>query len=246
LTYMHTYGDEKYKDYACILAVLAQVSIDSCKRSFDIDINEEIAKIRKELDIQTNQLPEFWKATSLRGIRKQFKNYELQQEQIQKVSNKINPELHCPMNMVYQIKIPRINENVTLKGMRDFFVKIPCNEDIKLSRRIESLINKYSLELYSDRTTGQLQDSDNYILYREDFDELVEEIRQSVVPSKYISLFSWLVDRAFVITPPIIKNRNKLAKGLSKNRPLLLKCLYAANPEALLKCFSKNVYSIQK
>lgn len=246
LTYGHSFKDTKYEDIACILAVIAQVCIDSSKKNYNIDINAEIDYIRKKLEISTNQLPEFWKATSMRGIRKQFKNYELQQEQIQKVSNKINPELHCPMNMVYQIKIPRINENVTLKGMREFFVKIPCNEDIKLSRRIESLINKYSLELYSDRTNGQLQDSDNYILYREDFDELVEEIRQSVLPSKYISLFSWLVDRAFVITPPIIKNRNKLAKGLSKNRPLLLKCLYTANPEALLKCFSKNVYSIQK
>lgn len=240
LTYKHTFGDEKYKDYACILAVLAQVAIDSAKRAFDIDINEEIAKIRKELGISEHQLPEFWKATSIRGIRKQFKNYDMQQEQMRKVNTKVNPDLRCPMNLVYNIKIPRVKENLTLKGMRDYFVKFPCDEDMKISKHIESLINKYSLSLYSDRTTGQLQDAESFLLYREDFDELVDEIRRSVLPSKYISLFSWLIDRAFVITPPLIKNRNKLAKGLSKNRPLLLKCLYTANPEALLKCFSKN------
>lgn len=241
LTYKHSFGDQKYKDFACILAVIAQVAIDSCKRSFDIDISSEIGRLRKEMEISENLFPEFWTVTSMRGIKKQFKNNHLRQKQIRKVRDKINPALHCPMNKVYDIKIPRIKENINLNGMQDYFVKSPIDNNIKISKHVENLISKYGLSLYTMRSSGQLQDSENYILYRDDFDALIEDIRKCILPTKYLGIFSWLIDRAFVITPPLIKNRNKLITGLSRNRPLLLKCLYEVNPEALLKCFSKNV-----
>lgn len=241
LSYSYNFDDQKYQDYVCILATIAQCAIDISKRTFNIDITNEIAYIRKQLDIDTHMLPEFWKATSMRGIRKQFKNYECMQQQISKVHNKINSELHCPMNKVFNIAIPRIATNTVMKPMSDYFVKIPSATNIQINKRIESLIRKYSLALYSDRPAGQQQEHDNYLLYRDDFEEMVEEIRNSVVPSKYVGLFSWLIDRAFIITPPIVKNRNKLSVALNKNRPLLLKCLFMVNPEALLACFSKNV-----
>jgi hypothetical protein len=177
----------------------------------------------------------------MRGIKKQFKNNHLRQKQIRKVRDKINPALHCPMNKVYDIKIPRIKENINLNGMQDYFVKSPIDNNIKISKHVENLISKYGLSLYTMRSSGQLQDSENYILYRDDFDALIGDIRKCILPTKYLGIFSWLIDRAFVITPPLIKNRNKLITGLSRNRPLLLKCLYEVNSEALLKCFSKNV-----
>ena len=242
LSYKHSFGEERYKDFSCILAVLAQAAIDSCKRSFDIDINAEITNIRKQLDISTNQLPEFWKSTSLRGIRKQFKSYEAQQSQISKIHGKINPELHCPMNMAFNIQIPRVKNNIAMRNLSEYFVKIPSADDLRINKRVENLIQSYGLELYKNRcSTGGTQEHEEYILYRDDFEELVEQIRLSTLPSKYIGLFSWLIDRAFIITPPMIKNRNKISTALSKNRPLLLKCLYTVNPEALLKCFSKNI-----
>lgn len=241
LTYGHTFEDEKYSNYANILAVIAQVCIDSSKKNFDIDIPSEIAYIRKQLDIETNLLPEFWKATSMRGIRKQFKNIDSQNKQTQKVRDKINYELHCPMNIAYNIKIPRANNNTHTRPMEDYFVKCCSAENIKVNRRIENLISKYSLELYSNRVNGYIEDKDSYLLYRDDFETIVDEIRHTVIPSKYIGLFSWLIDRAFVITPPIIRNKHKLSTALNKNRPLLLKVLYTVNPEALLACFAKNI-----
>ena len=241
LTYGHTFGDKKYSDYANILAVIAQVSIDSSKKIFDVDINAEIDRIRQQLDIGTNLLPEFWKATSVRGIRKQFKDTTAQSKQTQKIRDKINYELHCPMNQAYGIAIPRVTNNTPTKHMDEFFVRHCSAENIKLNKRIETLISRYSLELYNGRLNGCIEDKENYILYRDDFDDMVEDIRRSVVPSKYIGLFSWLIDRAFIITPPIIKNKHKLSSALNKNRPLLLKVLYTVNPEALLACFAKNV-----
>lgn len=241
LTYKHTFGNDKYKDYACILAVCAQLAIDSSKKFYDIDISAEIEHIRKQLDIETNLFPEFWKATSMRGIRKQFKDCVAQSQQVQKVRDKINYELHCPMNMCYSIAIPRVTVNTHTKGMDEFFIKHGCPDNIKVNKHVENLISKYSLELYNNRVNSYLEDRDDYLLYREDFEDMIEDIRRTVLPSKYIGLFSWLIDRAFIITPPIIRNKRKLSTALHKNRPLLLKVLYTVNPEALLACFSKNI-----
>lgn len=242
LTYKHTYGDEKYKDYACILAVLAQLAIDSSKKSFDIDIPAEIKRIRGELGIDEHQLPKFWKATSTRGIKKQFKNMDARHRQFNKINGKINNELHCPMDMVYDLKFPPIVHDTPALSLKDFFIRHQSQSFRKMSRRIEELIGKYSLELYMERVVrSNFDDFSTYLLYKENFEKMVEDIRRTVVPSKYIGLFSWLIDRAFIITPPIIANRSKMATALNKNRPLLLKTLYIVNPEALLACFAQNI-----
>lgn len=242
LTYMHTYGDEKYKDLACILAVIAQAAIDSSKRTFDIDIPAEIKRIRGELGIDEHQLPKFWKATSARGIKKQFKNMDARHHQFNKINGKINNELHCPMDMVYDLKFPPIVHDTPTLSLKDFFVRHQSQSFRKMSRRIEELIGKYSLELYMERVVrSNFDDFSTYLLYKENFEKMVEDIRRTVVPSKYIGLFSWLIDRAFIITPPIIANRSKMATALNKNRPLLLKTLYIVNPEALLACFAQNI-----
>lgn len=241
LTYMHTYGDEKYKDYSCILASIAQDAIDSSKRTFDIDIPSEITRIRGELGIDEHLLPKFWQATSIRGIKKQFKNNTLQSKQIQKIRNKINPELHCPMNKAYEINPPHIEDTTETLGMIEFFERVPSAVNIKVNKRIENLIERFGLDIYNERSELCISESSHYLLFQNNFEEMVEEIRRSVIPSKYVGLFSWLIDRAFIITPPIIRNKSKLSSILNKNRPLLLKTLFTVNSEALLKCFAKKI-----
>ena len=242
LTYKHTYGDDKYKDFACILAVIAQAAIDSSKRTFDIDIPAEIKRIRSELGIDEHQLPKFWKATSARGIKKQFKNMDARHKQFNKINGKVNDELVCPMNRVYDLKFPSVTPDTPTLSLRDFFVRHQSQSFRKMSRRIEELIGKYSLELYVERViNNNFDDYSTYLLYKENFEQMVEEIRRTVIPTRYIGLFSWLIDRAFMITPPMIHNRKKMVTALNKNRPLLLKTLYIVNPEALLACFSQNI-----
>jgi uncharacterized protein YijF (DUF1287 family) len=60
-TYDCTFGDQKYKDYVCILSVLAQIAIDSAKRLFDVDVSDEIRRIKKDMDVKHNKYPDFWK-----------------------------------------------------------------------------------------------------------------------------------------------------------------------------------------
>ena len=76
-TYDCTFDDEKYKDYVCILSVLAQIAIDNAKRRFDIDVGAEIQRIKRDMDITTNKYPIFW-----RLIKKDFD------------MNRVNFELH--------------------------------------------------------------------------------------------------------------------------------------------------------
>ncbi len=59
-TYACNFQDTKYIDYVCILSVLAQVAIDNSKRRFDIDLGEEIKRIKKDMDISTHKYPRFW------------------------------------------------------------------------------------------------------------------------------------------------------------------------------------------
>ena len=76
LTYTYNFNEQKYQDYVSILSVIAQLAIDSAKRSFDIDIPKEIARIKKDMEIEQNGLPYFWqitkKALTLHSLNEKF------------------------------------------------------------------------------------------------------------------------------------------------------------------------------
>lgn len=78
------------------------------------------------------------------------------------------------------------------------------------------------------------------LLLREDFDELIEDIKQTYVGNNYIGLMSWLIDRAFLITPQVKGKNYKMTSKINQNKALLLKVLYDINPNNILKIFSKN------
>ena len=52
---------------------------------------------------------------------------------------------------------------------------------------------------------------------------------------------SWLINRAFLVTPQIISNNAKSASTMKKNRAILLKTLYTVNSANLLEVLGKNV-----
>ena len=78
------------------------------------------------------------------------------------------------------------------------------------------------------------------LLLRSDFDEVVQHIRQIYISRNYLGLMSWLIDRAFVISPALKQNNKKIRSTMRKNKTILLKVLFEVNPSALLKIFSKN------
>ena len=216
LTYTYNYNDQKYKDYVCILSVLAQVSIDSAKRRYDIDIASEIRRIKKDMNIQQHGYPKFWL-----NIRNDFDR------------GKINYKLSCPMNELSGVRFKGVGVKKGVLPISYFLNKYEINGSRRGSRKVEKIIEKYSLELLS----SQLKNEDEYLLLRNDFDEMIEDIKRVYISKQYLGLMSWLIQRAFLLTPQSYQSHSKT----HKNKSILLKTLYDVNPSCLLKVFSKNI-----
>lgn len=217
-TYACNYEDEKYNDYTCILAVLAQIAIDSAKRRFDINVADEIRRIKQDMNIKANGYPSFW-----RIIKRGFN------------PDSINTDLHCPMNYLYNLELYKFRNNSPTLPMSNFFVKYEIKPNHITCKRVENLITTYSLKLLNANINDETEES--YFLLRSDFDLLIKTLQKMNISNKYLGLFSWLLDRAFVITPSVNANVSKMNSQLQKNKALLIKTLYDVNKDALLRCF---------
>lgn len=215
LTYTYNYDDQKYKDYVCILSVLAQVSIDSAKRRYDIDIANEIRRIKRDMNIQEYGYPKFWL-----NIRSGFNK------------DKINYDLSCPMNELSNVRFKGVSVRKGVLPISHFLNTYEVKGSRRGSRKVEKIIEKYSLELLA----SQLSDEDEYLLLRSDFDEMIEDIKRVHMSKQYLSLMSWLVQRAFLLTPQAYNSHSQT----HRNKSILLKTLYEVNPSCLLQVFSKN------
>ena len=228
LTYTYNFDDVKYRDYMCILSVLAQVAIDNAKRVYDIDLIDEIHKIKKDMKIDDNGYPKFWLM-----IHGDFDK------------KKINFNLKCPMNSLYDIKFNSVKKRQTY-GMDKFFVKYELDNNRRKCAKVEDIIEQYSLMLYYDYQSEQEEDDLNekendWVLCESDFNDMIQQIKQIYVSSSYLGLYSWLLDRAFGINCGVRRNLDTKNNMTDNNRALLMSVLYKINPQNLLKCFAKNV-----
>lgn len=232
LSYSYSLDDEKYTDYVCILATLAQVAIDSAKRQYNMDIGEEIDIIKKNMEIDKNLYPAFWQI-----IKPEFKPYKYNRSG--KKISKINHSLQCPMNTLYYFKPDKYMPDTTTLPMSTFFRQYELSEDRRKCKKVEELIQNYSLKLFKYNTDDN--ESEEYLLLREDFENLINDIRQIHISNNYLGLMSWLINRAFIITSGAKRKQNYTQSLLNKNRALLLKTLYDVSPNQLLQCFSGNL-----
>jgi hypothetical protein len=215
----YTYNDfgKKYDNYIAILAVLAQCAIDNAKRSYDVDVRSEIQRIKTEMNVRSIGYPAFFA-----GIRPDLRS-------------KINPNIDCPMNHVYNIKNKRMPNTETIP-MKEFFIPHENKLTKHKSYKIEKLIENYSLEIMNFNMEDP-NDHSQYLLLRSDYDDLINELKRITMPEKYIGMMSWLINRALIITPNIKGKKDVIDTRLSKNRSILLKILYDINPKTFKKCF---------
>lgn len=223
LTYTYNFDDRKYLDYACILSVLAQAAIDSAKRRSDVDIPREIQRIKTDMDVATIGYPAFWKV-----IRPSFSE------------KNINYDLKCPMDYVYRIKSKRVRDSSPSLPITFFLRKFPLERKGRTRRDVEDMIVKYSLLLFNAATKETKMTDEQFLLLRYDFDEMIEEIRKKYISKTYVGLFSWLLERAFLVDEESIrKEADKHA--IRKNKSLLFHVLYEVNKDNLFQCLSKNL-----
>jgi hypothetical protein len=144
------------------------------------------------------------------------------------------------MNYLYSLEIPVVRNSESTLPMSDFFIKHTVEKKDKLrNRKVEEIIDKYSLSLLEYNMSNENDTKDEYLLLRSDFDDMIEEISRIYISSTYVSLFSWLIDRAFLITPRVRANKKDISK-INKNKSLLMKTLYSVNKKNLLECFKKD------
>ncbi len=218
LTYGYSFTDKSYDDYVCILSVIAQAAIDNAKRTYDIDLNSEIRRIKSELDVKTNGYPRFWL----------YVNYNIPK-------TKINHNLQCPMNILFDYKPPKIRSTESTLPMCYFYNYYPLQDDRRKSKKVEALIEDYGLRIQQNA----VNDTEDDLILREDFDRMIESIKQIYISKNYLGLYSWLIDRAFHLTPSVNGKTKKIKARTEKNKALLLKTLYIVNPTNLLKIFEK-------
>lgn len=226
LSYTYNEFGKDFEKYVDILAVLAQCSIDNAKKTFSVNIHEEIQRIRNELNIKEFGYPSFF------GLIKP------------EVRNKINPNIVCPMNEVGKLKIGRTKYNCPAIPIQDFFINHEDKPYKKKCKQVEELIEKYSLKYYSTIKNSNT-DYEDWLLLRMDYEKLIEDIRKLNLSNKYIGLMAWLINRAFIITPAVKGKSDIINSKLNKNRPILLKILYDLNPKMFKKCF-KSVPTSKK
>ena len=222
LSYMFNFTDNRYYDHACILSVLAQLAIDAAKKSIGVDIPSEIARIKSDMDIKSNGYPRFWKC-----IHPEYKGY-------------INNSLKCPMNEVTAFRAQKPQHNPHPIPNQQFFRKHELTDSKKKCKRVENLIQKYSIGL-AEYNKSDEKEYEDYLLLREDFDLLVQDIRQTYISNNYLGLMSWLIDRALKITPRVASKADVSKSQLHRNRSLLLKVLYEVSPSQFLQCFYPSV-----
>lgn len=228
---MYNFEDEKYKNYVCILSVIAQIAIDSAKRAFDIDIVSEIERIKNDMNVSDNGYPVFWKHIKDKKSKIGDKKFN---------SERINKKLKCPMNYLMEMKFKNFRSDSTTLSMSYFFNKFELKEDRRMSKKVEKLIEKYSIDLYDSRIDQDCEYTD-YILLKSNFEEMIDDIRQTYISKDYLGLMSWLIDRAFMITNYSKGHKGESNSILKKNKSLLLKTLYDVNQKNLLLIFSKNI-----
>lgn len=219
LSYTYNFEDQKNEDAVCILSVLAQVAIDSAKRRFCIDVTDEIKRIKRLVDLKTNGYPLFWL-----NIRRGFNK------------NLINKNIVCPMNELYGYGLPRLQTKTPALPFSDFFVPHKAPNDKKFAKKVEEFIQKYSIKLNEYNSTEN-DSYEDYLLLREDYEELIDDIRRISLSKNSVGLMSWLINRAFMVTPEVNKNRDVMNTRLHKNKSLLLKTLYDVNPKTFMMCF---------
>lgn len=236
LTYSYNFTDQKIKDAIAILSVLAQISIDSAKRSFDVDFVAEIKRLKKELNVATIGLPLFWFMLKRKNRFIKEKKIDDDPEKRKKMKN-LNKSLICPMNHVCEMSFfPEKTIDETIP-MEYFFNSYPLKSKRKTSQKLEEFIEKYCTEIVDQIAEGE---EINDRTQEEEFEKMIKDLKGCYISEQSIGVMSNLIDRAFRISPKM-KSSGTIQSNLWRNKPILLKVLYTLNKNCLLECLNKNL-----
>ena len=159
---------KQYYENTVILAVAAQLAIDGCKRVYEVDVNDDIARIRSQPCMKkANDYPNFMRWTHEIPVTKNGK--ERSQEDIAKdkdrVKRRIDESIVCPMNWL-QNCLDKIqgSEKKDIIDTQKYFINFPGWANNRQMSKIRQLIEDY--DGYTKRIMLLMKDdndNDDYI-----------------------------------------------------------------------------------
>ena len=218
LTYTYNFDDEELKSYVCILSVLAQVAIDSAKRSFKVDVGEEIKRIKKEMNVKAIGYPAFW--TAIRP----GENFD----------DRINKKLKCPMNQLQKVSMPRAKYIYYNTNINDLIIDHEWDGG-HLSKGVLGLVD----EIRKIKARSRISESEEYndasIFISDECNEIIAQIRNTYFSKNAKGVMSYLIKEAFSVRT---YTDNPALETQRRNE--LLGVLYKVNPDVFLSCFKKG------
>lgn len=245
---------ELYDNFV-ILSVLAQVIIDSCKREYEIDSNKEIDRISKMPCMSIKKFmgysdsgrpkykkydfPEFMKYT--REIKHTKNGKELPQEKVDeaknKLKNRINRELSCPMNWLehWLDKIQNSSTSDTVPTS-NFFIKMKGRANDRQMTKIMRIVQEYD----SFVKTAKIKYSDNDNESSFQICEKSKEVLEDISKIKIGNIIT--INRLIEISLGLDSNEGSSRKrkySPEKYTRKILNILYKTNKEKFLINFIK-------
>lgn len=242
---------ELYDNFT-ILAVVAQVEIDSSKREYEISGEDEIKRISqlpcmsltKTIEDDNGKIktikcdfPEFMRYT--REIKCTKDGKELPYETISKNKNKlrrrINPDLQCPMNWLEEWldKIQNISSTNTTPT-KEFFVKMQGRPNDKQMSAIMRLVKEYDDCVKSSNIASPKTDDEYVFTIVEKANDILERLQSINV--RNVLTINRLIEVALGLSSEIgVSHRRKY--NPAKYTRKLLNLLHKTNKDRFLANF---------
>lgn len=242
---------ELYDNFT-ILAVVAQVEIDSSKREYEIDGEEEIKRISKlpcmsltkTIEVDDNKFktikcdfPEFMRYT--REIPHTKDGKELPSEVVSKNKSKlrrrINPDLQCPMNWLEEWldKIQNISSTNTLPT-KDFFIKMQGKANDRQMSAIMKLIKEYDDYVKSSNVASPKSEDEYVFTIIEKANSILEKLQ--AINVRNVLTINRLIEVALGLSSEVGASHRRKYDPAKYTRKLL-NLLYKSNKDRFLANF---------
>ena len=245
---------KEYKDIFVILAVGAQVEIDSAKRVYTVSTLEEIKRIGA-LPCMTKTIQVTTKGGEVKTIKQDFPFFmrytrpipytkdgkDLPEDEIKgnknKLNSRINPDLVCPMNWLQEWldKIQGASSTNTIPT-EEFFIKFKGKAKATQMTKIYNAVENYSNYVKSLNCMGLTSSEYSEQIYFKE-QELFGIVGAMKIGN--IVTINRLVELSLGI--PLERNDIRYSQKYKKYSRKILSILYKTNKEKFLSCFTKDV-----
>lgn len=228
--------NRELEDIFIICSVLAQVAIDSCKRSFEVEVGKELSRINRMSCMKhTPRYPLFYAAVQKYKNKKKKGNKLI-------IKNDDVGFVNCPMDILYNVVEDgvidrRKNKKLNTKTYRECQYGVKPIFEYKADK-VNVNRNQYKkviniIEEYNKAISELDETKDSYHEDRlNEFEVCMDKLRNTTI--KRDSLYTLI---AYAFTDFALKN---------KLRDSILIVLYDKDKKAFLDCFKKTEKSSQK